>query len=154
MAMHLFMCIDALLTNKELILLTKSLCSIFLATSISDLLVLRYVLASVVCLHSPGNGAGQGSQTLCPRWLGWPLANRAFHRIALSVTQARKSSKEVLVEHVQAWKGLGLGEALQANRALQLFLHYFKNIRNTGNLFSHDNYALITHQDKESKSNN
>ena len=90
------------------------------------------------------------------RNLGWPSTNRTFHHIAiaLSVTKMRKPTKAVIAEHMQAWNGLRLGEVLQANKALQLFLHYFKNIRNTGNLLSHDNYASITHRDKESKFNN
>ena len=52
-------------------------------------------------------------------------------------------TKALLAECMHAWKVLGLAVLLEANGAVQLLLHYFKNITHSGDLLSHDRPELM-----------
>ena len=137
--LHDGMYINTFLTDKVFTLLAKSLGLVLFASSTSDLLVIRHLLQHLlhVCIITEMKLVREARDSILGE-LGWAAAHRTFHHLAISLRWARKLFQAILAECMQAWEGLGIDEVLEANGAVQLFLNYFKDIRHSGDLLSHD----------------
>ena len=137
--LHEAMHVNTLLTNEDFTLLAKSLGMMLLATCAGDLLVVRHLSQHLlhVCVIAEMELVGEARYPILGE-LCWATTHGTFHYLNISMRKARKFVQAILAECMQARKGLGLGEVMEANGAVQLFLYYFKDIRHGRDLLSHD----------------